>query len=67
MQVWVFKYVAYTFYYAHGTLVLLSNLVYRESDIWSSRWGETEILEKINEGVLNPSFSQLGYALIMFV
>jgi hypothetical protein len=33
IQVWVFKYVAYTFYYAYGTLVLLSNHVYRESVI----------------------------------
>jgi hypothetical protein len=49
MQVWVFKYVAYTFYYAYGILVLLSNLVYRESVIWTSVWPETE---KLGEEVI---------------
>ena len=67
MQVGVLKYVAYTFYYAYGTLVLLCNLVYRESVIWSSSWSEIEILEKTSEGGTNPSLSQLGYALAIVV
>jgi hypothetical protein len=63
----VFKYDAYTFYYAYGTLVLLSNHVYRESVIWSSVCGE---IEKLGEGLKSGNLlgiSQLIYTPTMFV
>jgi hypothetical protein len=63
----VFKYASYIFYYAYGTLVLLSNHVCRESIIWSSVWGE---IEKLGEYLKRDNLlrlSHVNYALTMFV
>jgi hypothetical protein len=66
MQVWIFKYVGYTFYYAYGTL-FLSLIMFLENVIWSSVWCEIEKLgEDLKRGNL-LRLSQLDYALTMFV